>query len=118
MKTLSQVTVSTIEEVTVLHLPADILDSLETALARKQWQGIIATQKPRKVVVSFDAVRSCGSEAVGGLIHLADSVRSYGGDVKLCSMSTRIREIFDICKLMPTVFVLYHSVAEAVDAFE
>jgi anti-anti-sigma factor len=118
METLSQVTVSTIEDVTVLHLPADILDTLETALAREQWTGIIDTQKPRKVVVNFDAVRCCGSEAVGGLIHLAESVRSYGGDVKLCSMSVRIREIFDICKLLPTIFELYHSAGEAVDAFE
>jgi anti-sigma B factor antagonist len=84
---------------------------------RDQWFEFLDGEQPKKLVVSFDEVRIFGSEAVGVLIRVAKRVRSDGGDVKLCSMSSRIREIFDICRLVPAVFEVYHSAGEAIDAF-
>lgn len=118
MKTATGQYIRIHDDVTVIHLPPEIIDPLEIATVREQWQGYFKTAKPLKVVVNFDAVRTCGSEAVGKLVHLATTIRGYGGDITLCSMSDRTREIFEICRLIPKVFEVYHSTGEAIDSFE
>ncbi len=117
METPAKLSVSTQDDVTIIHLPPELIDSLDIATARQQWREYVQSEKPGKVVVDFNAVRTCGSEAVGGLVHLATTIRAYEGDIILCSMSKRIRTIFDICRLIPTVFEAHDSVGEAVEAF-
>jgi anti-anti-sigma factor len=118
MDTSSKVSFSTQGDVTVIHLPAELIDLLDIANAREEWRAYVQSKRPQKVVVNFDAVRTCGSEAVGGLVQLGTTIRNYGGDLKLCSMGERIREIFEICRLIPTVFELFNSTGEAMDSFE
>ncbi len=117
METPAKLSVSTEGDVTIIHLPQELIDSLDIATVREQWREYVQATKPGKVVIDFNAVRTCGSEAVGGLVHLATTVRAYGGDIKLCSMSKRIRTIFDICRLIPTVFEAYDSAGESVEVF-
>jgi anti-anti-sigma factor len=118
MKTRTGLRIRTQDDVTVIHVPPECIDPFDVAKARDQWNTYIKQVQPTKVVVDFDAVRMCSSETVGGLVNLAKTIRGYGGDIKLCSMSVRTREIFDICKMIPTVFELYHSTGEAIDSFE
>jgi anti-anti-sigma factor len=114
----AKVSFSTQGDVTIIHLPAELIDPLDIATARDAWRAHVLAHKPHRIVVNFDVVRSCGSEAVGGLVHLGTTVRNYGGEMKLCSMSERIREIFEICRLVPGVFELYNSAGEAIDSFQ
>ncbi len=118
METPAKVSFSTRDDVTIIHLPAELIDPLDIAVARDAWRAHVQSHKPRKIVVNFDVVRSCGSEAVGGLVHLGTTVRNYGGEIKLCSMSERVREIFEICRLVPGVFELYNSAGEAIESFQ
>ena len=102
----------------VVQLPEELLDPLEIATVREQWFEELDKQIPQKVVVNFDVVRSFGSEAVGTLIRVAQRIRKGDGDIKLCSMGDRIREIFDICNLVPTVFEVYNSTGDAIQSFD
>jgi anti-anti-sigma factor len=118
MVTTDKLSFSTQGDVTIIHLPPELIDPLDIATAREQWRAHVLEKKPRQVVVSFDSVRSCASEAVGGIVHLGTTIRNYGGEIKLCSMGERVREIFDICRLVPTVFDVYNSTGEAVESYE
>ena len=67
--------------------------------------------------MDFNKVRRFGSEATGVLIRVVQRLRTQDGDMKLCSMSHNVQEIFTICRLIPGMFELYESEAAALDAF-
>lgn len=117
MTTPASFFVTTSKGVSVVHLPDELLSPLAVAQFREEWFAWLDQATPDKVVVDFDLVRAFGSEAVGTLIRVVKRMRSSGGDLKLCSMGDRIREIFDICNLIPTVFEVYQSAGDAVQAF-
>jgi anti-sigma B factor antagonist len=117
MTTPATFSVTTSKGVSVVHLPDELLSPLDVAQFREEWFVWLDETQPGNVVVDFDLVRAFGSEAVGTLIRVVKRIRSAGGDLKLCSMGDRIREIFDICNLVPTVFEVYPSAGDAVRAF-
>lgn len=117
MKQTHQLKFSNVDDVVIVWMPEDLFELLSIVQTGEELTKYIDHSKPKKLVISFDHVRSFGSQAVGDLIKVTKRVRAYGGDVKLCSMSTRIREVFDICRLIGPVFELYQSTSEAVEAF-
>lgn len=108
---------SKIEDAVVIWLPEDLFELLAIVESGEEMERFVEHSKPKKLVISFDHVRSCGSQAVGDLVKLAKKVRSYGGELKLCSMSTRVREVFDLCRLIGPIFNVYSSAGEAVESF-
>ncbi len=109
---------SNVEDVVIVWLPQDLFELLSIVQTGEEMFRYVSHSKPMKLVISFDHVRSCGSQAVGDLIKLAKKVRAYGGELKLCSMSSRIQEVFDICRLIGPIFELYQSTGEAVESFK
>lgn len=110
--------ISYVGKVMVIKPPSEVFDRFEIVTMRDAWLEAIEYQRPTKVVVSFDQVAFFASEAIGVLLQLSKRIRQYGGDVKLCSMGRVVREIFDICQLVPDVFELHASTSDAIDAFE
>jgi anti-anti-sigma factor len=108
---------SKIEDAVVIWLPEDLFELLAIVESGEEMERFVEHSQPKKLVISFDNVRSCGSQAVGDLVKLAKKVRSYGGELKLCSMSTRVREVFDLCRLIGPIFDVYSSAGEAVESF-
>lgn len=103
--------------VTIIQLPDRLLDQFEIISAGETWMDAIKSNYPTQVVVSFDNVKCCGSEAIRLLLKLTQRIRQYGGEVKLCSMGCLVREVFDICQLIPNVFELHRSTADAVMSY-
>ena len=108
---------SNLNEAVVIWLPEDLYELLAIVDAGEEMSRFVEHSQPRRLVVSFDHVCSCGSQAVGDLVNLAKQVRKYGGEIKLCSMSNRVREVFDLCRLIGPVFDVYSSAGEAVESF-
>ncbi|MEC7603674.1 MAG: STAS domain-containing protein [Planctomycetota bacterium] len=108
---------SNLNEAVVIWLPEDLYELLAIVEAGEEMSRFVKHSQPRRLVVSFDHVCSCGSQAVGDLVNLAKQVRKYGGEIKLCSMSNRVREVFDLCRLIGPVFDVYSSAGEAVESF-
>lgn len=57
------------------------------------------------------------SSGLGMLISGLTTVRSSGGDLRLANISERVKRPLEITKL-ESVFLIYGSVAEAVDSFK
>jgi anti-anti-sigma factor len=103
--------------VTIVHLPSDTGDRLKTVQMSEELLSLSDQPPPVLLAVTFDEARWFGSEAIGALIRLVTRVRAKDGDVRLCSMSKNVRQIFEICNLLGTVFKVYDSTAEAVDSY-
>lgn len=104
-------------DVTVAQLPESSMDPLDLVKLREHWLEYAEENEPRKMVVDFNHVLRFSSEAVGILIRVTQRIRSTGGDVKLCSMADRTKEVFTICKLIPGMFELFNSAGEATESF-
>jgi anti-anti-sigma factor len=101
----------------VIQPPQKLVDRLEIVTFGDAWLEAIARDRPQHVVVSFDQVQFFGSEAIGVVIRMAKRVRAYGGDLSLCSMGKAVREIFETCRLVPTLFQVHDSAADAIASF-
>lgn len=108
---------SNIEDAVVIWLPEDLFELLAIVESGEEMERFVEHSQPKKLVISFDHVCTCGSQAIGDLVKLAKKVRGYGGELKLCSMSNRVREVFDMCRLIGPIFDVYSSAGEAVKAF-
>jgi len=111
-------TIRYLDGVMIIEPPSVVSDQLEIANLSDAWLKAVEAQHPERVIVSFDRVRFFGSEAVGVTLRVQKRVREYRGDIKLCSMGARVREIFDICGLVPTLFQVYDSTADAIASFD
>jgi anti-anti-sigma factor len=107
-----------VEGVMIFEPPGELFDRLEIANVSDEWLEAIESEKPQRVVINFDNVRFFSSEAIGVVIRMAKRVRASGGDLKLCNMGKVIREVFDICQLIPTLFEVYDSTADAIASFD
>jgi anti-anti-sigma factor len=103
--------------ITIVHLPNETGDRLETVQMNEELLSLSEGPPPVQLVVTFDEARWFGSEAIGALIRLVTRVRANGGDVRLSSMSKNVRKIFEICNLIGTVFKAFDTTAEAVESY-
>ncbi|MFO7903774.1 MAG: STAS domain-containing protein [Pirellulaceae bacterium] len=106
-----------LDGVMIIEPPSELLDRLEISNVGDSWLEAIQAERPKRVVISFDGVSFFGSEAIGLILRIAKRVREYGGEVKLCSMGKMVREIFEVCHLVPTLFQVYDSTADAIASF-
>jgi anti-sigma B factor antagonist len=69
-----------------------------------------------QIVLNVSGVTYIDSTGLGTLVGLYSSARAAGGDIKLCGLGQRFREVLQITKLA-TVFEVYDSEPQAVAAF-
>lgn len=74
-------------------------------------------EKKMNVVADLSKVKFMNSSGLGILITSLTSLRSAGGDLKLCGASDRIESLLIVTKLI-TVFDNYRTLKEAVKAFQ
>jgi anti-sigma B factor antagonist len=102
-----------IGEITVVTCSGRIVEGPESAALREHLEG--PSQDPC-VVLNFGAVDFIDSSGLGLLVRLLTRSRAAGGDLKVCEVSSRIREVLRITRL-DTLFEMPPSEAEAVQAF-
>jgi anti-sigma B factor antagonist len=69
-----------------------------------------------KLVVDLDAVHYISSSGLRALLTARRQSRSRGGDVLLCSLRPRVKEVFEMVGFM-SVFGVYATSEEAANAF-
>jgi anti-sigma B factor antagonist len=93
------------------RLDAATVPALEQTLQRLLFDG------QARLVVNLAAVNYISSSGLRALLTARRQARSRGGDVFLCCLHPRVREIFDMVGFM-SVFGVYTSRDEAVAAFQ
>ena len=53
----AKVSFSTQGDVTIIHLPAELIDPLDIATARDAWRAHVQAHKPHRIVVNFDLLQ-------------------------------------------------------------
>lgn len=76
---------------------------------------LLLPENPR-VVLNLGAVQTIDSGGLGTLLGLVASARRGEGDIKLCSVSAKVREVLQLTKLIEVLAVLPDE-ATAVAAF-
>ena len=93
------------------RLDAATVPTLEPALQRLLFEG------QARLVVDLSGVNYISSSGLRALLTARRQARSRGGDVFLCSLHPRVREIFEMVGFV-SVFGLYATRDEAAAAFQ
>lgn len=78
----------------------------------------IEQYRPRKLLVDFAIVTQCSSAVINSMLLARKRLMAYGAVIRLCSMHQQVREAFRVLRLDGTLFEIYESLPEGVDAFE
>jgi len=93
------------------RLDAATVPTLEQALQRRLFDG------QAKLVVDLAGVNYISSSGLRALLTARRQARSRGGDVHLCTLLPRVKEIFEMVGFM-SVFGVYATRDEAAAAFQ
>lgn len=110
--------VEPVENVVIVKLTSfELLDRLVTNELQDELVQFLEVQQPPRVVISFVQVRRCSTETINALLRGRKRVVGYGGQMSLCDMQAKIREVFRLLNLEGTVFQIHDTVADALNAF-
>lgn len=98
-------------------LGKSLLDPLNVREMADELLGVIDGRKPRKLLVSFSEVSRCSTDVINVLLLAKKRLLTESGELKLCEMSENIRHTYQILNLDGTVFRIYDSAEDAIDAF-
>jgi len=107
-------------EVTVITLTAfDFFDQMTNAEAKRELVAYVQTEKPSKLVVSFQHIQRFSSEFIGTLVSVKKQQRTLQADaqMRLCALQPSHREVFKLVDPHQALFKLHDTVVEASAAF-
>ncbi|MDA1049972.1 MAG: STAS domain-containing protein [Planctomycetota bacterium] len=78
---------------------------------------LVDTERPSKMIVDFGRVVHCSTAVINGLLRAKKRILANGGQLKLCGMSSGIRDAYKMLNLDGTVFQIYDTLEAAVLAF-
>ncbi len=101
--------------VLIFALEGDLMGGPEAEAFQKEILAAIEREQIQ-VVADLSRVRWMNSSGLGMLIRALISLRSSSGDLRLASISERLRRPMEIARL-DTVFQQYDAVTEAINSF-
>lgn len=101
--------------VTVVSCNGRITFGDEAMALRENLKKVLADT--RQLVLNLSGVSYIDSGGLGMLVGVYSSARAAGADIKLTGLGQRLRDVLQITKLV-TVFEVYDSEQQAVDAFK
>jgi anti-sigma B factor antagonist len=108
------INVRSVNEAVVLDLVGNLTVGEAVGLLRETMHAQMNAGQ-RKFVLNLAAVSYIDSSGLGELVWAYTSVRSKGGDVKLLSLTTKVKDLLQLTKLL-TVFDTYDSESRAIGA--
>ena len=82
---------------------------------KKAFDKILASKAP-KIVINLSRVTYVDSSGLATLVEILKNMRSYGGKMKLASLSPKIKSLFEITKL-DKLFEITANEEEAISKF-
>ncbi len=101
--------------IVVLELSGKIMGGPDAATLNEKLHDLVESGKTR-VVADLSNVNWMNSSGLGILINALTTIRNAGGDLKLASITEKIKSLLKITKLL-TVFSTFDSTDEAVNSF-
>lgn len=110
--------VRTSDETTILDIKAKELSELDfQEKLRDELLALVTTLAPLRLILSLKDVEFMGSNAIGILINVRKAVDGYGGRMFLCELQPNVRMAFKVLNLEGTLFKIFESESEALNAF-
>jgi anti-sigma B factor antagonist len=106
----------TTDHAVVFQISGKFLGSIDGPAFKEELERIKGAGQTN-VIVNLAKADFLDSSAIGLLIGSLTSMRKVDGDVKLCGMKNRVKNLFLLTRLLGPVFVEYDSVAEAEKSF-
>lgn len=103
-------------DVTILDLSGSVRMGEGAVSLRNAIRGLIEQGK-KKILLNLGSVKNIDSSGIGELIACYTTLSRDGGQLKLLSLTEKIRDLLVITKLL-TVFDSYDSEAEALNSFK
>ncbi|MCX6165257.1 MAG: STAS domain-containing protein [Ignavibacteriae bacterium] len=101
-------------DVAILYLEG-FLDAHTSVELEKSFEKLISENK-FKIIVNFEKLSYISSAGLGVFMAYIETIRNNAGDVKLCKMSDKIYNIFDMLGF-PILFEIYKEEAETLEKF-
>lgn len=104
--------------VTVLELlNPRLADALLVTELQDELLDLIESQHPTHLLIDFRHVVQCSTAVINGLLRTKKRLLVDGGQLKLCGMNPSIREAYRMLNLDGTVFQIYETADDALDAY-
>lgn len=101
-------------DVTVVTIPGEVLDTANIG-EFKQAVGPVL-DRHRKLIFDMSELVFVDSSGCGALLSCLRKIKAQNGDLKLCNVSARVRDLFSVIR-MDKVFQIFNSRDEAAKAF-
>ena len=105
-----------LDDVVILDLSGRITMGEGAVIVRDNLQKLLDAGD-RKFLVNLADVNYIDSSGLGELVVAFTTVRNHGGQLKLLSLTKRVRDLLQITKLL-TVFESFDSEAEAIKSMK
>jgi anti-sigma B factor antagonist len=102
--------------VTVIEPKGKITIGEGDVLLREEITKLLSEEK-KQLVLDLGGISYMDSAGVGELVSVYTSVKNRGGELKLASLTKKIKDLLQITQLM-TIFDTYETAQEAVSAFK
>lgn len=103
-----------VDEVTILELSGEI-DINTSPQVRKAFDQLIKDQR-KKILLNFTQVTYIDSSGLATLVEMLQRLKRFGGGLRLCNLSEKVRALFEITKL-DRIFSIFPSEEEALKDF-
>ena len=103
-------------DVTVLDMDGRITIGDGSIALRSAVRRLLEEQK-KKILLNLAGVGYIDSSGIGELVSSYTAIGKEGGQLKLLSLTQKLRDLLTITKLL-TVFDVYESEAEALNSFK
>ena len=117
MTVKSRVRVECHGEVTEISLDAPPMDDTIYEWSNALVATVEETQ-PKKLLVNFEFIDRLPSMAIGALLRVHRRIQAYSGQLRLCGMHAKVRELFTLVGLDGTIFKIFDSRRSAIESFE
>ncbi|MCB0727267.1 MAG: STAS domain-containing protein [Ignavibacteriae bacterium] len=102
------------DNITILSLNG-FLDAHTSVELEKSFEEVLS-EKNYKIVVNFEKLTYISSAGLGVFMAFIENARENSGDIKLCGMSEKIYNIFDMLGF-PILFEIYKEEKSAIEKF-
>jgi anti-sigma B factor antagonist len=110
-----KLTKRTIDGILVVQCSGRIVFGEESSLLRDEIKNAIQ-QNNKRIVLNLGDVNYIDSGGLGTLVALHTTAHNAGASIKLANLTKRVGDLLQVTKLL-TVFEVYNSEQEALDAF-